>query len=377
MSRQIQVGDIAIVTVDGREYPLSIADIHPTHIDAGNYVIVFNNGRWVIQNYPHEHNIKFRVGPSLMTDFPEIMMQILLPLDYESLINACQTNKDLDAICQDQYFWKLKVEHDYGSVTKDKPTNISYRQQYFDLVIIDNQEDAANDAAENGRLDILKWLAQRGVYPDVEIGVDLAAINGHLEVLKWLAQHNIYPDQEGVNGAAEKGYLEVLKWLAQRNLHPDQDGANDAAGAGQLDVLAWLEQQDTPIRPDEYGVIDATHGGQLEVLKWLAQRGVYPDQRVADEAAIYGHLNILKWLAQTMNINPSQVGINWAARHGQLEVLKWSAQHNIYPNQEGVNQAAVYDQSEILRWLAQTRGLHPDQESVDRAKKYKIIRGLY
>ena len=57
-------------------------------------------------------------------------------------------------------------------------------------------------------------------YLNVE-GANNAARNGHLEVLKWLAKHNIFPNVYGANCAARNGHLEVLKWLAEHNILPD------------------------------------------------------------------------------------------------------------------------------------------------------------
>lgn len=119
---------------------------------------------------------------ALPTHVPEIISQILLALDYKDLMNTCQTNKDFNEVCQDNYFWKLKVEQDYGTVTEDKPSNITHRQQYFDLMTINNQLWAV----EKGRLDILKWLARNNIHLD-QYTVNWAAAHGQLKILKWLA----------------------------------------------------------------------------------------------------------------------------------------------------------------------------------------------
>jgi len=341
MSQPIRIGDIALIIIGDQEYSLPITDIHPTYINAGDYILIPEDGRWIVQGYPTEHIVEFMIGPSSMTDIPELMMQFLLPLSHDDLMNACKTNTDFRRICQDDYFWKLKVEHDYGMVTQDKPASITYRQQYIGLLVIRDP----NKAAERGRLDVLKWLAQaENVYPTLT-GINLAAENGHLAVLQWLAQtKGLYPGQLAANSAASKGHLDVLKWIAQHDIYPNQLGANWAAANGHLEVLQWLAAT-KGLYPDQDGINWVVEDGHLEVLKWLAETGSDLDQNGINWAAGNGHLEILKWLAES-GIYPDQQGANDAAAHGHLDVLEWLAQHDIYPDEESEEYAELYSRLE-------------------------------
>lgn len=282
MSRSVRVGDIAVVTIDGQEYSLGITDIHPTSINIGDYTLVPNNGSWVIRNYPTKHSINFKasllpisssdIGLSTSTHIPEIISRILLSLDYKHLIHACQINKDFNRACQDDYFWKLKVEHDYGTVIQNKPPNITYRQQYVDFMTIKDP----NKAMELGRLDILKWLAQNNIYP-AEYATAFAAAHGKLELLKWLDQNGIHPIEDDVTSAMMNGQLEVVKWLVQiKRFYPSQDIINGAAASGQLEVLKWLAQAYN-LYPNQDGADDAAAYDETDVLKWLAQHNIYPN----------------------------------------------------------------------------------------------------
>lgn len=55
---------------------------------------------------------------SLLSAPNEILMQYLLPLDAESLQNACRSFKLFSDICKDDYFWYMKVERDFGMIDK-------------------------------------------------------------------------------------------------------------------------------------------------------------------------------------------------------------------------------------------------------------------
>ena len=176
---------------------------------------------------------------SLSTDVPEIMTQVLLFLNYKDLMNTCRTNKALYKLCQDDYFWKLKVEYCCGMFTEDKPPNITYHQQYIDLITIDNPFDAM----WKNRLDVLKLLAHNKIFPH-QSAVNWAAQYSSLEIIKCIAQTTgLYPDQNGVNWAASHGRLDVLEWSAKtQKIYPDMIGASNASMCGYPEVLKWLAQ---------------------------------------------------------------------------------------------------------------------------------------
>lgn len=338
MERAIQTGDIAVIRVNGKEQPLTITDANSTRIKAiGYYTLIPIGDGWTVQNHPSIQPIRFEAGPSI-THIPEITSKILLPLNYKDLIAACETNKDFDRVCRDDYFWKLKVERDYGDIVSDKPSNITYRQQYADLVNIRNPKRAAR----LGRLDILKWLAKHNIFArEYEYDASSAAIDGRLEILKWMIQTGSpFPSQYSINSVARNGHLEVLKWLATtKNLYPDKYGANHAAMRGHLEVLKWLAQYN--IYPDAEVVSSVAEHGDTEILKWLAQRDrsdfglpptdVSPDRFVVNLAAFRGRLDALKEFAKD-GIYPDKEGAVWAVKNNKREVLQWLAQHGIYPN---------------------------------------------
>jgi hypothetical protein len=188
MSRSVRIGDYAYITVGDQVFHLAITDIQPSNIIAGNYNLVLVGGRWMVQDYPVKHSISFGPDPSLIAYIPEITSQVLLSLNYDTIMNICKTNRGFNRVCQDDHFWKLKVEHDYDLATQYKPSNITYRQEYIDLVTIKDP----NSAAKMGMLYILEWFALHGRYPDL--------------------------DQDAINDIVKRGYLDVVRWLAaQKN----------------------------------------------------------------------------------------------------------------------------------------------------------------
>ena len=154
-------------------------------------------------------------------------------------------------------------------------------------------------AAENGHLDVLKWLREENdpPCPWSEMTCAYAAQNGHLESLKWLRSEGCPWDEWACKEAAANGDLESLKWLRSEGCPWDEWTCAYAARGGHLEVLKWLRKENDPPCPwDEETCAYAADHGHLEVLKWLRKEGCPWDERTCEEAAVNGDLAMLRWL---------------------------------------------------------------------------------
>ena len=72
-----------------------------------------------------------------------------------------------------------------------------------------------NTAAEEGKLDVLKWGEDYRYKLKKILGrntIPIAALYGHLEVVKYLRRLEIPWDEWACSNAAKNGHLELLKW---------------------------------------------------------------------------------------------------------------------------------------------------------------------
>src|SRR5690606_9049897 len=86
--------------------------------------------------------------------------------------------------------------------------------------------------------------------------VDAAAGKMELEALESKChQWKRFPGQNGANKAAENGRLDVLQWMAALTppVIPTNLGANGAAKNGHLEVLVWAAALDPPVVPSQHG----------------------------------------------------------------------------------------------------------------------------
>ena len=94
MEREIQEGDLIIISINNKITSVAISRITPTAIYAGTYTIIPIEGVWKISNFPFPHSISFRaqdylriislnVGHNVMTN--------IVAGSEKSLVKICQT----------------------------------------------------------------------------------------------------------------------------------------------------------------------------------------------------------------------------------------------------------------------------------------------
>ena len=105
--------------------------------------------------------------------------------------------------------------------------------------------------------------------PIDEVACARAAENGHLEVLKYLHEEVKAPWDSGTAAfAARKGHLHILKYLFESNYNQFEYACEDAAKNGHLDCLKYLHE--TAKAPwDKYAVRDAHKNNQPECAQYL------------------------------------------------------------------------------------------------------------
>uniref|UniRef100_K3WNV6 Ankyrin repeat protein n=1 Tax=Globisporangium ultimum (strain ATCC 200006 / CBS 805.95 / DAOM BR144) TaxID=431595 RepID=K3WNV6_GLOUD len=102
------------------------------------------------------------------------------------------------------------------------------------------------EAAENGHLEIVKFLHERG---NTRVGLDLAyvdriVLHGHLDVIQWLHANNLLTCSNYVmDSTAVYGHLDLVQWLRENHYEGCTNYAIVwAAGNGHLEVIKWLHE---------------------------------------------------------------------------------------------------------------------------------------
>ncbi len=93
--------------------------------------------------------------------------------------------------------------------------------------------------------------------------------------------------------AAEEGQLEILKWLRENGAPWNEYTCAWAAHDGDLEMLQWARANGCPL--SVHTCAYAVWGGHLEVLQWARANGCPWDYRTRANAAANGHTELLSW----------------------------------------------------------------------------------
>lgn len=132
-------------------------------------------------------------------------------------------------------------------------------------------------AAENGHLDVVKYLISAGVNPRVEDGraLGVAAYYGHLDVVKYLYSQGVtkFSRDEALGEAAGGGHLDIIQYLLQQGVDVNAlegQALINAAWAGNLPIVKFLVAKGADLHAQEDRVItDAIEEKRLEVAMYL------------------------------------------------------------------------------------------------------------
>ena len=135
---------------------------------------------------------------------------------------------------------------------------------------LDYFEGACNGAAQGGKLELLKYLGQKGsVFSATTCAV--AARTGQLHVVKWLRENGCPWDDSTPRIAAFHGHLSTLKWAHENGCPCDTATCASAALGGELEIMMWLRAHGCPWDEDTCAI--AARRGSSDLLQWAHENG--------------------------------------------------------------------------------------------------------
>ena len=211
------------------------------------------------------------------------------------------------------------------------------------------------NAAENGHLDIVKYLyllSPEILRPDLYVK---AAMNGHFHVVKWLYENNVSFDILVGSDAAKSGNFEMLKWFHQKGCQLTTYMFVVTVEYGDLEMLKWLRSDENKCPWDARACKMAVRCGKFEVLQWLrSSEDQCPwDSTACSNAAANDDFVTLKWLYK--NGCPwGEWACKYAAQNGNLEMLKYLHENGCQWNEKYICRDAIKNgHLEVLKYLHQ------------------------
>jgi len=169
--------------------------------------------------------------------------------------------------------------------------------------------------ADTNKLELLKWAREEKKCEWDSGTIDAAAYQGNLEMVKYCVANECPIDVRACAFAAQNGHLEVLKYL-----HEEAEAAWDlrtatwAAENGHLHILEYLVERKYD-QFDEYACGLAAENGHLDCLKYLHETAKVPWYEYALEGA---HENNQTECVQYLLDNDCPLPEDWSYEDGQL-----------------------------------------------------------
>jgi len=175
----------------------------------------------------------------------------------------------------EDYFEKI-IPKDLHEFTKDFIKFFKLNRYSKDLIIIfdNSKDDLLICAAENGYLEVVKYLVENGV----DINTD---------------------DDEALRYAAEDGYIEVVKYLHKNgaNISANDDYAlKYAVGNGHFEVVRYLVENGANIHAENDEALKwALLTDHREVIEYLIDNGAKVYKLGLDYSEMYATLNDISY----------------------------------------------------------------------------------
>ena len=154
--------------------------------------------------------------------------------------------------------------------------------------------------AEEGNLEIIKYLHEIGWELPSKWSIILSARNGRLDIVKYLHEKmDIKCSKIAMGGAVEHGHLNIIKYFYEEcnvKFKPHKDyNICDAAAKGHLDIIKYLNEKNAWFVSKVIGW--AVCEGQLEIIKYLHKncKGIKYSKSALEWSKEYNHIDILNY----------------------------------------------------------------------------------
>lgn len=137
MARAPELSDIIRISSDHESKLYVIDKITPeimTLRDPLNHLnlitLINDNGHWKVAGSNMEYTIEI-LDKVLLTDIPDIDVNILRQIDNEVLTVLCRTDEYVTKICRGEKLWMIKMNYEFPEYIALKPMDISWREYYI------------------------------------------------------------------------------------------------------------------------------------------------------------------------------------------------------------------------------------------------------
>ena len=301
----------------------------------------------------------------MLSGLKDVDREILKHVDDDELIRICSIDKKTwNEVCDDNFLrrrlarypdiekyksqsesWKeyflrvlyytakMKEKYEFEYKSGDFKARYDLLTKHFTKGRMYYPDGLFYDAVRRGFLDLIKYVIEKRVSKEAKVsGLKLAAEQGHLEIVKWLVEYGVGPLDDALIAAADKGHIEIVKYLLEKgaNIHAKSDEAvGDASRNGNLEMVKLLVDSGADIHAyQDYALRMAAAKGHLPVVKYLVENGADVNAMEGEpliQAAYNRKLAVLKYLVR-QGANPhakNDTALSLADKNAHTEISQY------------------------------------------------------
>ena len=209
-----------------------------------------------------------------------------------------------------------------------------------------------NTFIENGDLDIVKYLVEKGGKVGFDT-VSYAAGTGNLELVEYLIEKCGKIGDKAVYYAAEKGNLDFVKCLVKKGAKIGDETVSKAAESNRLDLVKFLVENGGKIGDE--AVSSAAEKGNLDLVKFLVENGGKIGDDAVSKAARTDNLELVEYLVEK-GAEIGDVAVYYAAEKGNLDFVKYLVKKGAEIGDDAVSSAAEKGNLDLVKFLVENGG---------------------
>ncbi len=211
--------------------------------------------------------------------------------------------------------WLQNKEVDSDESSSSDSDFISESDSDSDSDMLEIDDDIIDVAAENGHLDMIKYLKETKSFEVSQYGLNKAARNGHIKIVEYVEMNNNFMsvkiEQNTIDESAYHNDVEVMKYFEDRCIINDgrnekcmkvsQSGIDYAARFNNIKMVKYLsstERGDDRLEVGLWGIELVIITGQIEMFKYLESvyENIEIDQDMMNKLIKTGNLEMVKYI---------------------------------------------------------------------------------
>lgn len=189
-----------------------------------------------------------------LTKIRDVDLKILSELDDRDLLNYCRTHKYGNELCNNEDFWRNRVQIKFPGAEKIKSPNMNWKIFYLKIIYYSNKYEGGNramlEAAKRNDIDMVQFFVMQGAF-DFEGGLQLAAKKGNRKLVDFFIEQAKSKGREwgqwewdfGLRWSAYGGHIDLMKFFIAKGADDLDSAMNTAAMGGQKNAIDYLISQ--------------------------------------------------------------------------------------------------------------------------------------